>query len=175
MRGGLLVVAIVALIGVVIGALSVAHTSRRVDVVQDLFTGLVYYLDDHDGRLPPSKDAFLDAPFVEPLPDGGCRILNREDDRFGREAVGVAVDDLDRYEIPWGVNLQTLTVDKEGAVRNPDGEEVLLIKGGPPLDAVRRFSRDLLRVAKEIRANEKQTSRPTTTYVGPVSDRSSLL
>ena len=152
MKGGIAVVVVALLIGIGFGVYQVRATLTTINEVQDLFSGLVYYLEDHHGAMPESAEAFQAADFVERTPDGATRVATRAGDPFHRQAIGAEIADLSIYRVAWGADLTTLSIDRDGALRDAEGREVRLLGAGANVDTLRQFSRDLLKISREIRA-----------------------
>lgn len=116
---------------------------------QDLVTGLIYFLEENQGRFPASESEFLASSFIEKLPDG-FRIRPRPSTRFRGETHGVMITDLKPFEIAWGTDLSRVKVDDRGRVRNEKGDEIKLISWPSSPPSGRSYSWVLLDVYEQI-------------------------
>lgn len=148
MKSGLIVVGVTLVVGTVVGLLAAQRVNQRVVAVEDLFTALAYFAETHDGRLPLSAEELADSAFVERRPDGTLVVLPRPESATGRQPYGAALRDLRQYEIAWGVDLHTLTIDETGVARGPEGAAVLIVGSGAYPDGLAQFTRDLIRYAR---------------------------
>ena len=153
MKSAFIVIGITFVVGIAVGVLGFISAKRQTLEVRELFTAFTYFLEDNQGRFPASEAELKAAQFVQEQPDGTLLLVNRPDDRFRRGVAGYPLKALERFHIPWGVDLASLTIDREGITRDPDGEEVLIISQGASIDILRRFTRDLQTVAEEIRGD----------------------
>lgn len=160
MKSALIVVGIAFTAGIVIGVFGFMSAKQKTLEVRELFTAFTYFLEDHAGRFPASEAELRGAPFVNEQPDGSLLLTHRENDRFGRDSLGYPLGRLDRFKIPWGVDLAALTIDREGITRDEQGKEVLIISQGTSIDMLRRFTRDLLKVSEEIRKEANEEADP---------------
>jgi hypothetical protein len=151
MKSAILIVGVTFLVGIVVGVLGFVSAKRQTLEVRELFTSFTYFLEDHEGRFPASEDELRKAAFVEVQPDGAILLINREGDRFQRAATGYPLRKLERFKIPWGVDLSKLTIEPDGITRAADRQEVLIIGQGASIDILRQFTRDLIKVAEVIR------------------------
>lgn len=173
MKGAFIVIGITFVVGLVIGVLGFVSAKRQTLEVRELFTAFTYFLEDNQARFPANEQELRTAAFVTVQPDGALLLENRENDRFRRSAAGYPLNDLERFNIPWGVDLATLTIDREGITRNTDGREVLIIGQGTSIDILRRFTRDLLMVAEEIRAEAEPAATDPNTAATATPDTTS--
>lgn len=134
---------------------------------QDLVTGLIYFLEENQGRFPASEEEFRAATFVEKTPDG-IRIRPKPNTRFRAETHGVVIGDLKPYEIAWGTDLSKAQVDDRGRVRNEMGDEIKLVTWPSSPPSGRSYSWVLLDVYEQVTqatskpASVQSNSRPTT-------------
>lgn len=157
MKSGLIVVGVLLAISVGIAFMLKQHIGPEYARTQDLVTGLAYWLESHDGEFPPSKEAFLKAPFIEPKPDGGFVVRAKADSRYRRETNGIEIYDLTPFKVAWGTNLVDLTVDEGGTARGKSGQIVELVcwPSSPP--SGKGYTAFLLDVSNQCRS---ATSRP---------------
>ena len=161
MRGGLAVAIGLIILGVIGGIFALSRTDRDVAAIEDLFTALAYFAEQHGGRFPAGAEELRASPFVETLPDGAVRVRTWPESRFGRRATGAPITDLAVFDLAWGSDLAALRIEpRSGALLNADGAEVLLIRDGAYRDVRRQFSRDLVRLAADIRAAAASTTAP---------------
>jgi len=167
MKGAFIVIGITFVVGIAIGVFGFISAKRQTLEVRELFTAFTYFLEDNDARFPAGEAQLRAAAFVQEQPDGSLLLVNRPDDRFRRGAAGYPLKQLERFHIPWGVDLASLTIDPLGITRDPDGQEVLIISRGASIDILRRFTRDLLKVAEEIRAKASGATEPNVVQGAP--------
>ncbi len=103
---------------------------RTVFAAEDMFTGLVYFAEEHGGQFPASEQEFRSCTFVENLPDGGVRIIERPGSEYCPRAYGVDIGNLASFSIPWGLDVASLRHDSEGRVVNDKGREIRLMRVG---------------------------------------------
>jgi len=161
MRGGLAVAIGLIILGVIGGIFALSRTDRDVAAIEDLFTALAYFAEYSGGRFPADEAELRASPFIEALPDGALRVRTWPGSRFGRRATGVPLTDLSVFDLAWGIDLAALRIEpRRGALLNADGAEVLLIRDGAYRDVRRQFSRDLVRLAADVRAAAAPTTAP---------------
>lgn len=145
-RGGLVVVGITLVVGLIVGVVSFARYKHSVETIEDLFTGLVYFLEDHAGRFPASADEFLKSDFVKSDADGRIRISGRPASPYRPHAYGVPID-LARMHVTWGVDLSALRLEKVlWIIRDPSDHDTMLIGDVSSIQTRRKFTLDLIRV-----------------------------
>jgi hypothetical protein len=152
-RSGLLVVGLALAVGTAIGLFSFVRYKHSVQTIEDLFTALVYFLEDHDGRFPASAEEFLKSEFVQKQPDGKISVQPRPTSRFRPHAYGVPMR-LDDMGVPWGIRLEELKfekLDRDGILRDSRGYDTFLIGEIASTHVRRRFTFDLLTVHCELR------------------------
>lgn len=156
-RVGLMIFGVALTIGIIAAVVGLQTTADRTAEADDLFTGLAAYVQQHDGAMPPSPEAFRQSDFIEQLPDGRFRVKPQT---AGRRVFGAPFDDLTRFEIAWGADLLNKEVSREGIVRGEEGGEFLVMGAEIyPVDTLRAFTRDLIRIARES-TPEKTTEDP---------------
>jgi hypothetical protein len=157
-RVGLMIFGVALTIGIIAAVVGLQTTADRTAEADDLFTGLAAYVQQHDGAMPTSPEAFRQSDFIEQLPDGRFRL---EPQTAGRRVFGATFDDLTRFEIAWGADLLNKEITREGIVRGEAGGEFLVMGAEIyPVDTLRAFTRDLIRIARES-TSEKTTEEPT--------------
>ena len=152
MRGAVVVIGLCLLIGVGLGVALMPRLKDELLCVQDLTTGLIYFIEAHGGRLPASEQEFRESRFVATQPDGCIRIVANPESNYRRETHGYDIGDLARYRIGWGVDLTSLEVDEYGRVRDRDGKAVVLFKWPSSEGSEKGYSRLLLLVSREVRS-----------------------
>jgi len=152
---GLLVVAVLACLWLVYCHVH-GDYRRALFAGDDVFTGLVYFAEDHGGRLPTSEAEFRGCAFVENDPAGGVRIIARPGSQYRPKAYGVSIGDLASFSILWGRDLETLVVDSEGRVVDGTGGEIRLLRvprrGGEWVSMSRSYSRQIYDICMELQA-----------------------
>ena len=93
MKSGLTVVAVLLLISGVVAFWLSRRYGPELTQTQDVITGLIYFMEDHDARFPASEDEFRAAPFIEQTADG-LRVLPKSGTKFRRETHGILIRDL---------------------------------------------------------------------------------
>ncbi|RMF85715.1 MAG: hypothetical protein D6744_00970 [Planctomycetota bacterium] len=126
--------------------------TQELTPTQDLVLGLIYFMEQHDGRFPQSEAEFRAADFVHELDDGAIRIEAPPDTRFRKSTHGFPIADLTPFDIQWGVDMASLHVDERGRVRDADDREVSLIRWPASPNSGRTYSMVLLSAYREIRA-----------------------
>ena len=163
MRTGLIVVGACLLGSIIIGVVLKMRYGPELASVQDVMLGLIYFMEQNDGRLPESEAEFRAAPFVEERPDGGVRISAPEQTIFQKQTHGIPIPDLSIYEIQWGTNLTKLIVDDRGKVRDENGKLVELLKWPSSPPSGKAYTLILYADSERIRnAAAAPTSAPTT-------------
>ena len=164
-RTGILIVLLTLLAGLALGTFSFLRYKHSVQAIEDLFTGLVYFLEAHDGRMPASAEEFLESDFIERLPDGGVRILPRPDSRYRKASYGAVIADLAKFHVNWGLDLGSLRFEEELlAARDAKGREQLLIGDVASLNARKAFTLDLLQIHAELTGDPIDTYDPRAEY-----------
>jgi hypothetical protein len=165
MKSGLAVVALLLLISVVIAFGLSRRYGPELTQTQDLVTGLIYFLEDHDARFPATEDEFRASAFIEKTPDG-IRVLPKPGTRFRRETHGILIRDLKPFQIAWGAELTKITVDNRGKPRWPSGDEAALVSWPSSPPSSKAYTLMLLTVAEQLRGapfgNPSATSNPTS-------------
>jgi hypothetical protein len=150
MRGAVIVMSI-CLVGSVLLAFVVRGKLKSEFVAsQDLMLGLIYYMEQSGGRLPQSEAAFRAAAFVEELPEGGVLIHAPEATRYRRETHGYPIADLGPFNVRWGTDLASLTVDEYRNLRDAGGEKVELVHWPSSPPSGKGYSIILLSTSAEI-------------------------
>lgn len=151
-RGAVIVIGLCLLIGVGLGVALMPRLKDELLCVQDLTTGLIYFIEAHGGRMPVSEQEFRESRFVEAQPDGRIRIVANPDSNYRRAPHGYPIGDLAQYRIGWGIDLTSLEVDDYGRVRDGEGKPVVLFKWPSSEGSEKGYSRLLLLVSREVRA-----------------------
>ena len=161
-RVGLLIFGVALTIGIIAAVVGLQTTADRTAEADDLFTGLAAYVQQHDGAMPPSPEAFRQSDFIEQLPDGRFRVAPQT---AGRRVFGATFDNLTRFEIAWGADLLNKEISREGIVRGEEGGEFLAMAAEIyPVDTLRAFTRDLIRIARDTTADAgDEPSGPSAT------------
>lgn len=134
MKSGLLVVAACMVVGAVLGVGVYLRIREGLAQTQDVVTGLIYFMEQHDGRFPSSEAEFLGSEFVERLPGGAIRIKGPRETKFRNVTNGASIPSLPPFEIRWGTDLSTLQLNEYGKAKDPEGNTVELLKwqSSPP-------------------------------------------
>lgn len=122
---------------------------------QDVFVGLVCYLEDNKGCLPPSEAAFLGSSFVKHLEDGSIRIVSHSQTWPSLKSHSVPIRNLAMYELAYGVDLSTLVVKFGYVIKAPAGGKFFLIRNPLSEDDSLSYSRELLELAQKLRTEER--------------------
>lgn len=157
MKSGLVVVAVLLLISIGIAFNLKQRYGPELAQTQDLITALAYWLETHSGDFPPSEADFLAAPFIEKLPDGGFRVRPNPASNYRREVHGIAIRDLAPFQIAWGTDLGSLTVDETGKARTADDKTIELVRWPSSPPSGKGYTAFLLDVRNQVRA---AASRP---------------
>lgn len=162
-KGGLAVFFLCVLVGSIGGFIMVRNAQVRIQESQNLVLGLIYFMEQHGGRLPESLDEFLASPFIERKPAGGDAVSvvihPYPQSGYRKDPRPIVIDDLNNYTIDWGVDLGTLTADERGEFRDPKGATVKVFqwrrKGAPALagssSAPKVYVAMLVDASREIR------------------------
>lgn len=161
MKSGLTVVAMLLLISAVVAFWLSRRYGPELTQTQDLITGLIYFMEDHDARFPASEEEFRASPFIEQTADG-IRVLPKSGTNFRRETHGILIRDLKPFAVAWGADLSTITVDDRGKPRWPDGSEAALVVWPSSPPSKKAYAAMLLDIARQIRA--ASSSRPAATH-----------
>lgn len=156
MKSGLTVVAILLLISVGLGVYLKQRYGPELSQTQDLVTALSYWMEGHNGDFPPSEAAFLAAPFIELLPDGGFRVRPNPESSYRRETHGIPIRDLAPFQIAWGTDLGAITIDETGKARTTDDKLIELVRWPSSPPSGRGFTAFLLDIRNQIRARTSQ-------------------
>lgn len=156
MKSGLVVVAVLLLISIGIAFNLKQRYGPELAQTQDLITALAYWLETHNGDFPPGEAEFLAAPFIEKLPEGGFRVRPNPTSKF-RQPHGIPFRDLAPFQITWGVDLGSLTVDETGKARTADDKILELVRWPSSPPSGKGYTAFLLDVRNQVRA---AASRP---------------
>jgi len=151
LRAGLAVFAALLVVSGVIGWRLAARYRQDWAATQDLVLGLIYFLEEHNGRFPDSEQEFRASSVIETLGDGAIRVLPRAGTRYGDRPHGIPIRDLSPFRIAWGTDLAALRVDENGAVRDAAGRKVELIRWPSSPPSAKGYTLFLLGVSREIR------------------------
>lgn len=153
MRNAVIVICLCLVAGVVLALVGVERYKESVANVEDVFTGLTYFLEDHQGRFPVSEAEFRQCAFLETLSSGAIRIRPRPESRFRKHTYARPIRKLADFEIRWGVDLSMLRWNAaEELAEDEKGSEVLVIGPVSTIPARRAFTHDLMRIVKQIRS-----------------------
>lgn len=114
----------------------------------DLYVALVYFLEANEGRFP-DKEALEESPFIQVNTDGSWSVRPPGQTSYELVTYGIAIHDLERFQIHWGANLPVLTLSAEGVLLNEEGVPTVLIVSPNSPGATRWMSEQLYLVAKE--------------------------
>jgi hypothetical protein len=121
--------------------------------MEDVFTGLVYFLEDNGGRFPASEAEFVASQFVQRQADGSLCIIARPGSPYRPRVHGVTIRDLSAYRVAWGADLAKWHVAEDGAAVDPSGKRTLLVGHVSIAEKVARdYTRDLIEIAALVRA-----------------------
>ena len=151
MRSGLLVVGGCLLISTIVAFFLRARFTEELTPTQDLVLGLIYFMEQHDGRLPESEAEFRAADFVHRLDDGSIRIEAPADTRYRHATHGFPIADLTPFQVRWGANLDELHVDERGRVCDAADREVDLVRWPASPKSGRTYSMVLYSAFRDIR------------------------
>ena len=151
MRAGLTVVGICLVLSVVIAWQLKGRYKDELLSVQDLATGLIYYIEEHGGEFPPSEAEFLASDFIEHLPDGPVRIAGRPDSDYRRETYGYPIRDLPRFKVAWGARFEEMSLNERGRGVDGTGRVVQLVAWPSSGSSGREFSMLLYEVSQRAR------------------------
>lgn len=153
MKSGLTVVGVCLLVSVIAGVVLKNRYKQELVEVEDVVTGLIYFLEQNQGRFPDSEAEFVAAPFIESGPRG-FRVMAPAETRYRKTThgdKGLWIASLAPFEIKWGAELTGLTVDDYGNARDADNEKVRLVRWPSSDPSAKEFTRLLLRVSTESR------------------------
>jgi hypothetical protein len=151
MRGAVIVISSCLVISVVLAFFLRHKFTDELVASQDLMLGLIYFMEQHGGRLPDSEAEFRAAEFVEELPGGGVRIRAPRETRYQPRTHGYPIRDLAPFRVRWGTDLTTLTPDDYHNLRNPAGEKVQLVRWPASPPSGKGYSLILASTARDIR------------------------
>jgi hypothetical protein len=123
--------------------------------VQDVMSGVLYFMERSGGRLPASESEFRAADFVETLADGAIRIRPQPHSQFRRETYGIPIESLEPFRIQWGRSLADLKLDEYGNVRDPDDKKVELIAWPSSPPSGKTYSMVLLSAHQKLTAAQQ--------------------
>lgn len=134
MKSGLIVFGTCICLAVILGVVFYLNIREGLAATQDVVTGLIYFMEQHEGRFPVSEEEFLASDFVERLPGGAIRIRSPRQTKFRSATNGVTIGSLQPFEIKWGTDLATLKLTEYGKAETSDGKTVELVswKDSPP-------------------------------------------
>lgn len=117
---------------------------------EDIFAGLVYFLELNQGRFPNTASEFLQSSFVQDVGDGRIRIVGRNVSPYWKRVYGEPFM-LSEFNIRWGTPIATLLIDAEGCVRHAEGRPVLLVDIPKNPEGSLGTTKELIRISKELR------------------------
>ncbi|MFN0136170.1 MAG: hypothetical protein ACKVS9_08655 [Phycisphaerae bacterium] len=162
MRNGLIVFSLCILGSIGLSVMLFLTYKRETPATQDLITGLLYFMEQHDGRFPASEAEFRACSFVEPLPSGGVRIKPVTDSQFRRQTHGVEIADLKPFQIAWGADLAALSFNEYGKARDADNNPVALITFPTVRSSGKNYTFMLLAFREQILAKKQPESAPSS-------------
>ncbi len=118
---------------------------------QDVVTGLIYFLEEHDGRFPGSPEEFLASDFVESRADGTLVIHPRAGTRYRDQTSACPISSLDPFRIRWGTDMTSLHIDEFGKLRDDAGREVELARWPASPPSARKYSVLLAGISEKLR------------------------
>lgn len=127
MRTGLIVVGVCFLLSIGIAWRLKSRYGPEWAATQDVFLGLAYFMEAHDGRMPASEEEFRLSGFVETQPDGSIRIKPPQTSRFSTTLRGIPIASLEPFKIRWGTDIGSLTIDDYGRAYDPNKNKVELL------------------------------------------------
>jgi hypothetical protein len=151
MKSGFIVVGILLAISVIVAVGLRNRYKSELLAVQDLTTGLLYFMEEHEGRFPASQAEFVASGFVEQAADGAIVIRGRPESSY-RQAYGYPIRDLPRFAVAWGTVMEGLTENERGRVVDSSGKLVELVKWPSSPPSGKEYSRMLLAASRAIRA-----------------------
>ena len=157
MKSGLAMVAALLLISGVAAYWLSRRYGPELTETQDLITGLIYFMEDHDARFPASEDDFRASPFIERTSDG-IRVLPKSGTKYRRETHGILIRDLTPFKVAWGADLTSITIDDRGKARWPDGSEAALVTWPSSPPSGRAYTQMLCKIAEEMRRERSASS-----------------
>ena len=153
-RAGFTVVGITLLVGICLGIVSFVRYKQSVQSIEDLFTALACFLSENNGRFPASSEELLKSDFVQRNADGSFQLMPdaaRERLRKPRPVYSARISSLDRFQIPWGIDLGTLAWEVDvGIMRDEKGHEALIIGDVSSVQARRQFTYELLQYRADL-------------------------
>lgn len=163
MRNGLIVFSLCILGSIGLSIMLFLTYKRETPATQDVVTGLLYFMEQHDGRFPASEQEFRACSFVESLPGGGVRIKPVADSRFvRRETHGVEIPDLKPFQIAWGTNLDAIQFNEYGNPKDADNNPVSLVTFPTVRSSGRNYTFILLGIREKMLASRAPQSAPSS-------------
>lgn len=160
MRSGLIVVGVCLFISATLAVVLRGRYKQDLVATQDLVTGLIYFMEQQQGRFPASQEEFLAADFIEPLADGAIRVRPNPETRFRRETHGIPIYDLAPFKICWGADMANVQMDERGVARFADQTEARLISWPSSGSSWKTYAIVLLGVNREIVTEKRSASQP---------------
>jgi hypothetical protein len=151
MRVGLTIVGVCLLLSVVIAWQLKQKYGPEWASAQDVFMGLTYFMETHDGRLPESEAEFLESGFVERQPDGSIKIRPPATSKFNTKVHGIPIASLAPFRIRWGLDLSSLKVDDYGNARDAEQKKVEALSWPSSPPSGKAYTLLLIDVWKKIR------------------------
>jgi len=136
------------------------YHSFKTDLVatQDLVLGLLYFMEQHQGRFPASEEEFLASPFVDRASDGAIVIRAPQQTRYRRRTHGYPIRDLAPFRVRWGTDLSALRLDPRGVALDPDGKAVELVGWPGSPKSGRVYTRLLMIESQRLRGAAAMSS-----------------
>ncbi|HMQ15579.1 MAG TPA: hypothetical protein PKC49_06355 [Phycisphaerae bacterium] len=152
MKSGFIVVSLLLAVSVLMAFGLRGRYKKELLETQDLTIGLLYFLEEHEGRFPASEQEFLASSFVEHEADGVFRIRGRADSRYRRHTHGYPIRGIERFAIAWGADLRDLREDHYGNVLDAAGRKVVLVTWPSSPPSGKEYARMLVAASRAIRA-----------------------
>lgn len=161
MKSGLIVFGLCVLGSIGLSVWLASIYGREMPPTQDLITGLLYFMEQHEGRFPASEKEFVESSFVEKVP-GGIRILPQPNSMFRRETHGVIIGDLKPFQVAWGADFEKIRFNEYGKPKDMDGEPLTLVSMPTVQSSGQNYTFMLVSFHNQILEKLKAASKPAT-------------
>lgn len=167
MRSGFIVVGLLLAVSVVAAvALRSRYKSELVEI-QDLTTGLLYFMEANNGRFPRDLAEFAASPMIERRDDGALVIRGWPDSRYRRETHGYPIRNIERFSIAWGADLAALREAERGRVVDAEGRAVELISWPSSPPSGKQYTLMLIAASRAIRGERESSGGAPSTQAAP--------
>lgn len=126
----------------------------------DLYAALVYFAEDHGGRLPESEAELRGCDFVKVCADGAWIVTRKNGSECWLEVHEWPIHDVPGFQVAWGADIQSLQPTEYGGVASAAGEEVFLLRAGGNhrlwIARSRRLTRSLYDISMRVSAEAGQ-------------------